>query len=485
MTEEHHDAEDDPGEALTRSAWLTLITVSVAVFMVAMEITVIALALPEIQRAFPGTSAAALSWVASAYSLGVGALLLVAGWLADRHGRRRAFLVGLAAFIAGSVGSGAAAGIGMLIAARVVQSVGGALLFPAGLALTMAAFPRARHQFAIGVWGAMGGLAAALGPSLGGLLIAGFGWRSVFLVNVPVAAAAMVVGRRVLVESTGGMVARRVEAVSVPLATLGVGAFILGILQGSAWGWASVPTLGAFGAGAVLISAFAVRSLRHPAPLFPLRLFRLRSWTVGNAGSFLFCMAFFSMTVLLPSFVQETWGWSVVQTGLAIAPGPFLSFAVSPQAGKLADRIGNAPIVMTGAAAGAAGMAWYRFALGTEPQLGHLLIGGLLIGASAGLCFAPLTGASLRDVPGGMYATGGAGRTTIFQTSSAVAIAAGFALLGRPDGPEAALAGYQRGWTLGIICYLGLLAVFALAYPRRPLSQSMREAVVQPVRPAP
>lgn len=485
MTEEHHDAEDDPGEALTRSAWLTLITVSVAVFMVAMEITVIALALPEIQRAFPGTSAAALSWVASAYSLGVGALLLVAGWLADRHGRRRAFLVGLAAFIAGSVGSGAAAGIGMLIAARVVQSVGGALLFPAGLALTMAAFPRSRHQFAIGVWGAMGGLAAALGPSLGGLLIAGFGWRSVFLVNVPVAAAAMVVGRRVLVESTGGMVARRVEAVSVPLATLGVGAFILGILQGSAWGWASIPTLGAFGAGAVLMAAFAVRSLRHPAPLFPLRLFRLRSWTVGNAGSFLFCMAFFSMTVLLPSFVQETWGWSVVQTGLAIAPGPFLSFAISPQAGKLADRIGNAPIVMTGAAAGAAGMAWYRFALGTEPQLGHLLIGGLLIGASAGLCFAPLTGASLRDVPGGMYATGGAGRTTIFQTSSAVAIAAGFALLGRPDGPEAALAGYQRGWTLGIICYLGLLAVFALAYPRQPLSQSMREAVVQPVRPAP
>lgn len=488
MTERYQldpEAEGDPDEALTRSAWLTLITVSVAVFMVAMEITVIALALPEIQRAFPGTSAAALSWVASAYSLGVGALLLVAGWLADRHGRRRAFLVGLAAFIAGSIGSGAATGIGMLIAARVVQSVGGALLFPAGLALTMAAFPRSRHQFAIGVWGAMGGLAAALGPSLGGLLIAGFGWRSVFLVNVPVAAAAMIVGRRILVESTGGMVARRVEAVSVPLATLGVGAFILGILQGSAWGWGSVPTLAAFGAGAALIAAFAVRSLRHPAPLFPLRLFRLRSWTVGNAGSFLFCMAFFSMMVLLPSFVQETWGWSVVQTGMAIAPGPFLSFAVSPQAGKLADRIGNAPIVMTGAAVGAVGTAWYRFTLGTEPQLGHLLIGGLLIGVSAGLCFAPLTGATLRDVPGGMYATGGAGRTTIFQTSSAVAIAVGFALLGRASGLEAELAGYQRVWTLCVICYLGLLAVFALAYPRRPLSQSAREAVVQSVRPAP
>lgn len=474
--------QDDPGEPLSRSAWLTLITVSVAVFMVAMEITVIALALPEIQRAFPGTSESTLSWVASAYSLGVGALLLVAGWLADRHGRRRAFLIGLAAFIAGSVGSGAAAGMGMLIAARVVQSIGGALLFPAGLALTLAAFPRSRHQFAIGVWGAMGGLAAALGPSLGGLLIAGFGWRSVFLVNIPVAAAAMIVGRRILVESTGDMVARRVEAVSVPLASLGIGAVLLGMLQGGDWGWGSAATLTAFGAGAALIAAFAVRSLRHPEPLFPLRLFRLRSWTVGNAGAFLFCMAFFSMMVLLPSFVQERWGWSVVQTGLAIAPGPFLSFAISPQAGKLADRIGNAPIVMAGAAAGAAGTAWYRFALGAEPALVHLLIGGLLIGASAGLCFAPLTGAALRDVPGGMYATGGAGRTTIFQTSSAVAIAVGFALLGRPDGPEAALAGYQRVWTLGVICYLGLLVVFALAYPRQTLSQAAREAAVRPGR---
>ena len=475
-------AAGEPGETPTRLAWLTLITVSVSVFMVAMEITVIALALPEIQRAFPGTSESTLSWVASAYSLGVGALLLVAGWLADRHGRRRAFLVGLAAFIAGSVGSGAAAGMGMLIAARVVQSVGGALLFPAGLALTLAAFPRSRHQFAIGMWGAMGGLAAALGPSLGGLLIAGFGWRSVFLVNIPVAAAAMIVGRRILVESTGDMVARRVEAVSVPLASLGIGAILLGMLQGGDWGWGSAATLTAFGAGAALIAAFAVRSLRHPEPLFPLRLFRLRSWTVGNAGSFLFCTAFFSMMVLLPSFVQERWGWSVVQTGLAIAPGPFLSFAISPQAGKLADRIGNAPIVMAGAAAGAAGTVWYRFALGAEPALGHLLIGGLLIGASAGLCFAPLTGATLRDVPGGMYATGGAGRTTVFQTSSAVGIAVGFALLGRSDGPEAALAGYQRVWTLGVICYLGLLAVFALAYPRQTLSQAAREAAVRPGR---
>ena len=470
----------DPADPLPRSAWLTLVTVSAAVFMVAMEITVIALALPEIQHAFPGTSAAALSWVAGTYSLGVGALLLVAGWLADRHGRRRLFLIGLGAFIVGSIGSGAAPGVGVLIAARAVQSIGGAMLFPAGLALALAAFPRSRHQLAIGVWGAMGGLAAALGPSLGALLIAGFGWRSVFLVNIPVAVAAIIVGRRVLVESTGAMVARRVEVISVPLASVGVGAVILGMLQGTAWGWGSAATLGAFGAGIALIGAFVVRSLRHPEPLFPVRLFRLRSWTVGNAGAFLFCMAFFSMMVLLPSFVQERWGWSVVQTGLAIAPGPFLSFAISPPAGRLADRIGNAPIVMAGAAAGTVGMAWYRFALGAEPQLGRLLVGGLLIGASAGLCFAPLTGATLRDVPGGMYATGGAGRTTIFQTSSAVAIAVGFTLLGRPDGPEAALAGYRRVWTLGVICYLGLLAVFALAYPRQPLSQSAREAAVQP-----
>ena len=156
-------------ERISRSAWLTLAVVSVAVFMVAMELTIIALALPEIRAALPGTTPAALSWVVNAYSIVVAALLLLSGWLADRYGRRRIFRLGLVIFALGSIAAGASNSIGMLIAARVLQAVGGSMQYPAGLALLLTAFPRERHQTAIGTWGAMGGLAAATGADPGGL----------------------------------------------------------------------------------------------------------------------------------------------------------------------------------------------------------------------------------------------------------------------------------------------------------------------------
>ena len=176
-------------ERVSRPAWLTLAVVSVAVFMVAMELTIIALALPKIRAALAGATPAALSWVVNAYSIVVAALLLLSGWLADRYGRKRVFRTGLALFALGSVAAGASTSIGMLIAARALQAVGGSMQYPAGLALLLDAFPRSRHQTAIGTWGAVGGLAAAVGPALGAVLIEAFGWRAVFYVNVPVALA--------------------------------------------------------------------------------------------------------------------------------------------------------------------------------------------------------------------------------------------------------------------------------------------------------
>ena len=253
----------------------------------------------------------------------------------------------------------------------------------------------------------------------------------------------------------------------MPLASLGVGSVILGIVQGQSWGWGSTSTSAAFGAGAVMLAVFVARSLRHPEPLFDLRLFRLRSWTVGILGTLLFSAAYFSLAVLLPSFVQETWRWSVIQTGLAIAPGPFLSFLIPPYAGRLADRIGNAPILMVGAGFGVAGMAWFLVTLTVEPRLDHFLIGNLLIGVAAGLCFAQLVGATLRDVPAGMYARAGAGRTTIFQLTLAMAVALAFTMIGEPEGSGAMLAAYRRVWVVSLVCFVGLFAVFAFMYPRR------------------
>ena len=454
-------------ERVPRSAWLTLAVVSVAVFMVAMELTIIALALPEIRAALSGTTPAALSWVVNAYSIVVAALLLLSGWLADRYGRKRVFRAGLALFALGSVAAGASTSIGMLIAARALQAVGGSMQYPAGLALLLDAFHRSRHQMAIGAWGAMGGLAAAVGPAIGAVLIEAFGWRAVFYVNVPVALTALVAGARVLPESPGQVSTTRADMIGVPLASVGVGAVILGIVQGETWGWATAPTVGSFAVGALLVAAFAWRSRRHPAPLFDLDLLRIRSFVLGNLGSLFFALGFFALLVPLPSFIQEVWGWSALETGLAYSVGPLVSFLVAPQAGRLADRIGNAPLLTAGSACGMAGLLWLILIISTEPSLPHLLVATVLVGISAGTGFSQLVGAALRDIPPERYAMATAGRTTFFQLSVAFAIAVAFTMIGQPDSPAAELAAYNTVWMVCAGGYFCNLVLFSLVYPRR------------------
>lgn len=476
--------------------------------MVSMELTIISLALPSIRDALTGTTPATLSWVVNAYSIVVAALLLLSGWLADHYGRGRVFCTGLAVFTLGSLAAGASSSITMLIAARALQAIGGSMQYPAGMALLLAAFPRGRHQTAIGIWGAMGGLAAAIGPSLGALLIQAFNWRAVFFVNVPVAIAALIVGRRVLTDSQaesdakagpggkggpggsgvsdgegvsmdrGGVGDRgtgrdsRVDVVGVPLASFGVGIVILGIVQGETWGWTSAATIVAFVLGAAMIAAFAARSLRHPAPLFDLGLLRLRSYSLGNLGSLFFSMAFFSLLVPLPSFIQDVWGWSVMSTGLALAVGPSVSFLVSPQAGRIADRVGNSPILSVGAVCGAAGMLWLLAVITEEPSLWRLLVGMVLVGVAAGTGFAQLVGAALRDVPSQRFAMATAGRTTFFQLSVALAIAVSFTIIGSPDNPADALGVYKIVWTMCALGYICNLVVFGVAYPRNRLKST-------------
>ncbi|MGI9595896.1 MAG: MFS transporter, partial [Acidimicrobiales bacterium] len=383
---------------IERSSWLTLAVTSVVGFMVSLEITVISFALPEIRDAFPDASESTLSWIITAYNIGVASLLLVAGWGADRFGRKKVFLIGLTIFAIGSVGSGLAQSSTMLIGARLVQAIGGAMQFPAGLALLLPAFPVERRQMAIGIWGAMGGLAAALGPPIGGLLVAAFGWRSVFLVNVPVALLTVVLGRRWLAESTGD-VPDRVDLVSIPVASVGVGAIVLAIVQGNIWGWRSASSLVTFAVGAVLIAIFIFRSRTHRYPLFDLGLFRIRSFSLGNLGTVFFACAFFSYFVPLPSFVQETWGWSATKAGLAIMPGPALATVLSPMSGRLADRIGPGLILATGGLAGVLAMAAHLMFTTEEPQLWlGLVLPGLLVGIAAGCSFAMSVAAAMRDV---------------------------------------------------------------------------------------
>ncbi len=452
---------------IPRSSWQTLAITSLVGFMVSMEITIIALALPDIRDAFPDADEATLSWVITTYNIGVASLLLLAGWAADRHGRKRVFLWGLSIFLVGSLLSGLAGSATQLIAARALQSIGGALQFPAGLALLLPAFPIERRGMAIGIWGAMGGLAAALGPPLGGLLVGLFDWRAVFLVNVPVAAFAVIAGRSWLTESTSDDVPDRVDPVSVPIASIGVGAIVFGIVQSETWGWADTRTLVAFAAGVVLVALFVVRSAGHDRPLFDLDLFRLRSYALGNLGTVFFVVAFFSFFVPFPTFVQGTWDYSVIRTGLAIAPGPLLATVLSPVLGNLADRVGPGPILAVGGLAGTASMAWHLTFMTVESRwLVGLLPGALLLGIAAGSSFAMSVSASMRDVSPARFGMAGAGRTTIFQLGVALAIALAVAVVGRPEAGQAALDASRRGWWLALGCFVVQALVFGVFFPR-------------------
>lgn len=441
----------------------TLTLTSVVVFMVSLEITIIALAFPEIEAAFPDSSPRLLSWVITAYNIGVASFLLLSGWWADATGRRRVFAIGLVLFGLGSLLATLAWSGPVLIAARVVQSIGGAVQYPAGLALLLEAFPLERRQSAIGIWAGTGALAAAAGPSLGGLLVDALGWRSIFAINVPVALAAAALAPGWLAESTGDTGSGRVDVISVPLASIGVGSILLGIVQADEWGVRSSPFVLTVAIGAGLVGVFLVRSRRHPAPLLDLNLFSIRSYAIGNIGNIAFTVAFFSWLVTLPSFIQDVWGWSIRQTGFAIAPAPFLSMLVSPIAGRIGDRIGSRPLLMVSGLCGATGLLLQRLMVDEEPALFlGLLLPGALVGIAAGTGFAMLTAATMRDVPQSRFGMAGAGRTTVLQLAVAVAVAVGFALA------EGDVVGYvarmHRVWLVGAGCFFAQFAVFAFAF---------------------
>ncbi|MEM9521970.1 MAG: MFS transporter [Actinomycetota bacterium] len=452
-----------------RDGWRTVTISSLAVFMVSMEITVISLAFPEIRARFADTSESVLSWIFSAYNIGVASLLLIGGWLSERYGHKRMFLTGVSIFLVGSVLAGIAVSSEMLIAARVVQAVGGALQSPSGLALILVSTPPARHQMAIGIWGASGALAAAAGPTIGALLVEGFGWRAVFLVNIPVIGVALTLGRRWLPDTQPSAGSATVDLVSVPLAGIGVGALVLGIVQGEEWGWSSFGVWASFVIGVVLLAGFFVRSNRHPAPLFDLGLYRLRSFAVANIATIFFAFAFFGWLVPLPTLIQNVWGWSVLRTGFAIAPGPLLAFFVAPPAGRLADRIGNRWILVLCGTSGALGLLLFVATFGAEPQyITDILIPSLFVGVAAGTGFSQLVGAAMRDVPPHQYAMGGAGRTTVFQMAIALGIAAAVAVIGRPVGPDEALAAYDDSWLIAAGAFALVAITAGLLYPPKP-----------------
>src|SRR5579871_3446936 len=328
------------------SSGLVLAIVCAGVVLAALDLFIVNVALPQIGRDFHlrGAGLGDLSWVLNGYAIVYAAFLVLFGRLSERYRRERGFLLGVAVFVAASAACGLATSLPMLIAFRVLQAAGAALLTPTSLGLILASFPAERRQTAVRTWTAIGGGAAALGPVIGGLLVEA-SWRWVFLINVPVGLLALAVGWRRLPRVAGHPVAAPGAGGAV-LVTGGVGALVLGLVAGGAWGWGNVRTIATLGAAVGLLVLFVADLARSRNPLIDRTLFRLRTFTGASIVAFFFSASFGAMLLSRVLWAQDVWHWSPLVTGLSIAPGPLMVPLVSMLlTGRLSSRFGPGVVI--------------------------------------------------------------------------------------------------------------------------------------------
>ncbi len=417
--------------AATGSPWPVFWVASVATFLVSLDTTMLYSAFGALRAGFPGASAADMSWVLNAYTVVYAATLIPAGGLADAHGRRRVFLSGVTLFIAASAMCGLAGSAGWLIAARVLQAVGAALLTPASLSIVLAAFPQHRRAVTVSLWGAVGGFAAAVGPSLGSFIVETVGWPWAFFINLPIGALSLWWGASLLRESERGSRRRRVDVVGMGLLVFAVGAIALTIVESNAAGWSRTELITAAATGAIAGVAFVVwaRSVREP--LVDLALFRHRTYSAVNVATLTFGIAFAMMFFAFFFFMGNVWHYGQARAGLAIAPGPLTVIPVAVLTGRLAGRFGHRPFLVGGALLYAAAALWFMLVPGEEPSYVTQWLPGLLLsGASVGLVMPSLSAAAVSRLPAEHYAVGSAVNQATRQIGSVIGVAIIVLLLG-------------------------------------------------------
>jgi EmrB/QacA subfamily drug resistance transporter len=434
---------------LDRRAWIVLLLACLAGFAGGLDLSVVFVAFPEIEDAFPDASTALLSWVLTIYGIVIAALMVPGGRLADLRGRRKLFLVGVAIFGLGGLLSGAAPSPGFLIAARAFQACGGALMTPSAMALVLREFPEERRAMAIGAWGAVGGVAAASGPSIGSFVVGLGGWRWGFWLSVPLAAIVFVAGRLVLVESVDPDVEGLTDLLGSALVAVGVGSLALGLVEGPSWGWTSPAVLTAF---AVAIAAGTIvvrRSTRHPAPVIDPDLFRRPLFLRANVVALLFGAAFFAMFFGLVRFLNEGWDYSTGQAGLLVTPGPAAAAVFSYVGGTLAGRFGHRAVMVPGALVFAAGAAWLAVGIGEEPEIWSVWIPGVVVmGVGIGLVFANFQSAAVHGVPESRFGVAAAATQTVVRLSGTLGIAVAVVLIGEFVAPDPVADFDVLWWTL-------------------------------------
>jgi EmrB/QacA subfamily drug resistance transporter len=451
-------------DTVPRSAWLALFVTTLVFFLVVVDISAVNVAFPSIANDFQ-VSTAQLSWIISGYNITVGALLLVAGRLADSLGRKRLFIPAVAVFLFGSVLCGLAPSRELLITARVIQAIGGAVLSPTAVAVVLPDFPPSKRSTAIGILGATGGLGAVFGPALGSLAIDLWSWRGVFLINVPVCLLVLAVSPRLLKESKNPNASGRIDLLGVVIGTAAIALVMMAIVQSESWGVTDARVAALFVVGLALFPVLIYRSARHPEPLLELSLFSHRSFAASNIGVALYSLGFTSGYLANSLLLQQAWNLSITATGKALLLSPLLSAVVAPLSGRLADRVGHRWILAAGSLLSGAGYLLFATLLTNTPHVYDRYVPiTALIGLGTGSTIATWSSAGLSDIGPDQFGTANATIRTTQQVFYAFGVSVVVILLAA-GGRDGGLQGYRWAWWWAAGSYGAAALAIALLFP--------------------
>src|SRR6266851_29109 len=420
-----------PTQRVALRTWGALAVLCLGAFVVVLDTTIVNIAIPNIMTGLHASLDQVL-WVLNAYTLVYAALLITGGRLGDLYGPRRLLIVGVVVFAGASIGCALAPSAGILIAARVLQGVGGALMTPQTLAMISMIMPANRRGPAIGLWSGSAGLAAAVGPSLGGVLVTTAGWRWVFLVNVPFGIAA-IAGAYALLPGVVPGRRHRLDFGGIALATLGLLAVVFGVVEGQRFAWSTITgpvTIPAvLAAGVVLLAGFVFWERGQPEPLMPPKLFAARSFAVSAWVVFVFQTVMLALVVVASLFFQSALRMTALDAGLALAPMPLTFMLVGPLAGRLADRVDIKFILMGAMLVAAGGVGWLMASVSTAATSATFIPALVVTGAGLGCGFAVVMTVGMRGI-GPQFAGAAAGVLNTFrQVGGAMGAAIAVALL--------------------------------------------------------
>jgi len=383
------------GPRRSRNGW-TLVLAGLGAFMAALDVVVVATALPTLQTQL-GASLADLEWTINAYNLVFGGLMLTGAALGDRFGRRRMYVLGLLVFVLGSAMAALSPGTGTLIAARVVQGAGAAMLVPLTLTLISDAFPAEKRGAAIGIWGGITGLGVAAGPVVGGAIVQGLSWQWIFWINVPIGVVSLVLSAFLLRESRGPR--PQLDLVGLVLAALALFALTWAPVRAPSAGWGSGEVIGALIAGIVFMAGFLAWERRAPYPMLPLAYFKRRAFSTANAVVFFQQISLIGSLFMITQLFQTGLGYDPLGAGLRILVWTAMPMLVAPVAGALSDKFGNKPFMLFGLLLQGAGLGWLAAAVHTGVGYGSLVIPLIIAGIGIAMCFPTVANAVVAAVP--------------------------------------------------------------------------------------